>query len=56
MHCNMNVKKTAVRNFYNLALRVLVNVTLHRADYFSFGITLYEENAINLIIRQVMII
>jgi len=56
MHGNMNVKKTALRTFYKLGLRVLVNMTLHRADYFSFGISLYEENAIDVIICQIMTI
>ena len=56
MHGNMDVKKTALRTFYKLGLRVLVNMTLHRADYFSFGISLYEENAIDVIICQIMTI
>jgi len=56
MHGNMNVKKFAVRTFYKLGLRVLVNVALHRADYFSFGIPLYEKNAIDVITCQIMTI
>ena len=56
MHGNMNVKKFAVRTFYKLVLRVLVNVALHRADYFSFGIPLYEKNAIDVITCQIMTI
>lgn len=36
-------RNTAVRTFWKLVLRVLVIVTLHLADYFYFGITVYEE-------------
>jgi len=44
---------TAVRSFYKLGLRIFVRVALHRADYFSLGMRVYEETAINLIICQV---
>jgi hypothetical protein len=37
-----------VRTFHKLGIRLLVNVTLYQADYFSFSITLYEETAINV--------
>jgi len=36
---------TTVGSFYKLVVRVLVIVTLHCADYFCFGITVYEETA-----------
>ena len=47
---NLNVQQPAVRTFHRLGLRVLVNVALHGADYFSFGITLYEGTEIDVII------
>jgi len=34
-------------------LRVMVKVALHRADYFSLDIRVYEETAIDVIIFQV---
>ena len=44
---------TTVRSFYMLGLRVLVRVALHRASYFSLGIGVYEETAIDVIVCQV---
>jgi len=44
---------TAVITFYKLGLRLLVNVTLYQADYFSFGIMLYEQTVIGVIMCQV---
>ena len=44
---------TAVRTFYKMGLRILVRVVLHQAYYFSQGIRLYEETAIDVIICQV---
>ena len=42
-----------MRTSFSLAVRVLVNVPLHVADYFYFGITVYEETVIDVIICQV---
>jgi hypothetical protein len=36
-----------------LGLRVLVKVALHRANYFSLGISVYAETAIDVIVCQV---
>jgi hypothetical protein len=44
---------TAVRSFYKLGLRLLVSMTLHKANYFSFSITLYKKTVIDMIICQV---
>jgi hypothetical protein len=44
---------TTVRSFYLLVVRVLVVVTLHGADYFCFGITVYEETVIVVLKFQV---
>jgi hypothetical protein len=44
---------TAVRSFYKLGLNLLVRVALHQADYFTLGIRVYEETAIDVIICQV---
>jgi hypothetical protein len=44
---------TAVRSFYKLGLGVLVRVALHRADYCSLGIRMYEEITIDVIIFPV---
>jgi len=43
---------TAVRTPFSVAVRVLINVPLHVADYFYFGITV-NEDVIDVIICQV---
>jgi len=44
---------TARRTFYELVVTVFINVTLHRADNFCFGVTVYEETVIVMFICQV---
>ena len=44
---------TAVRTSFILVVGVLVNVPLHLAEYFYFGITLYEETVNEVTICQV---
>jgi len=50
---DLNVQQQAVRSFYKLILRVLVQVALNQADCFSLGIRVYEETVIDVIVYQV---
>ena len=43
---------TTMRTFYKFVIRVLVSETLHGADYFCFGVVVYEETVIDVFICQ----